>query len=375
MVAPVHAPIRRSDLVSNDVNIALTMFAETLLEQFHGFQDPQVVQLGLQEISGALNFKYPISVGSAAVSQLINGIKYRAVAELMLPIFSDIFADGVHAEVRKLQSDAWTGWGMQPREMAMAARILPERLLATAVEAGEATASVENYVDGDTSSSAIKFFAKNKPVDPLGNSSATYDNLFTGAASGAYPGALPLNLANIDKVWQLSQTIKSQNGVDYRPLEWKWVLVSKSQELLARRLFEDQGNANDYVRDTSGTSTAELMVANTAKKHKIQVIASPYLTVTDTWYPIFATPTLEKAPWVTLVQTPANAVPFAGAIPGSPDGSTDPGFEWIIDDLTSEMYKRGIPGGVPAGHVAIAAKRIVGVALTAPWQMFKCKAA
>lgn len=370
MTAPVHNQILRKDLVSADVNTKLTIFALQLLNSFMGLQDPEVVQLGMSDTTAALNYKMPISVGTPLFQKIINGIKYRRLGELILPVSVADWADGVAAEVKKIQSDDWTGWGMQPAAMAAASKLIAEYALAQAIEAGETTASVENYVDGDTTQTAIKVFAKNKPCDPLGGVSTTYDNLFTGGT------AAPLTMPNIDVIWQAIATQKAQNGRDFRNLKWKYVLVGKDLELKARRYFEDQGDANNFVREQSGSSTADVMVANTAKKYGIKVIASPYLTQAGVWYPIAVTPELDVCPWITLTQIPANQVPLIGNFPEPPAGASplEPGFEWIIDGLDSELYKHGSAGaGLPAGYVAIAAKRSVGVAITTPWAIFKCK--
>lgn len=374
-----HTQVQRKDLVSADVNTRLTLFSMLLTQSWYGLQQHEIVELGLQDSTTALNYKMPIPIGSPFFTQWINGIKYRDVSHLMLAVTVGDWADGVRAEVKKLQSDEWSGyaWGQQPTEMAAASAEIAVRLHALALEAGETTASVENALEGDASTT-IKIFAQNKPVDPQGESSVAYDNLFTGSGTGAMAtaDAAPLTLTNIDRVWHHIRTVKAQNGRDYRDLVWRYVEVPPTMELKARRYFENQGDANAKVIEASGSSTAEVEKPNTARQYGIKVIVNPYLTVADTWYPICVTRTMAKCPWITLTQIPANTVPLVGSFPSPPAGASplDPGFEWIIDGLDSHLYKHGIPGEFPPGYVAIAAKRSVGVAITEPWRIFKCKA-
>jgi hypothetical protein len=356
-----HTTINRSALVSNDVNTALTTFALQLLDAYGGLQDPGLVALGEQDVTSALNYKLPMSVGESAWQKVVNGFKYRQVGELILPVKVNDFQDGVMAEVRKLQSDAWTGWGNQPNKIAIGARVLAERVLAAAIIAGKTTPSVENYIDGDTSVTTVKVFDTAHPCDPFGGVSTTYSNLHT---------ASPLTLANIDTIWQAINTTPAQNGVDYMNLRWTHVAVGKDLESLARRYFEDADGTGTIV-DQSGSSTAQLVKVNTAKRYGIKVIASPYLNEPGVWYPICADD-MGMAPWITLTQIPANPIPFIGNPAQSPDGALSDPFEWTIDDLNSELYKHGNGAGAK-GHVAIAAKRTVGCAITAPWRFHRCE--
>ena len=79
-------------------------------------------------------------------------------------------------------------------------------------------------------------------------------------------------------------------------------------------------------------------------------------------------------PWLELTQVPARQVEFAGAMQPSPRNSNGMGdVQWVIDDYTSEGYKHGTDT-IPQGYVGIKAIKRVGVALTWPFQIFRCKA-
>lgn len=366
-------PFLSSGSASNDVVTALTIFQLAVLNALQGLQSPQLIAMGLQETTAALAYKMPIAVGSSAFQQITGGVRYRKLGELMLPVTVQPFADAVQAEVLKIQANTWTGWGEQPASMAAAAGLIGEVALAAALEGGETAPSVENYLDGDTNNTEIKIFDQDTPCDPLGGSSATKSNLFTstGGADANFAAA-PMTLANIDRVAGAIKSVKAQDGTHYRDLVWVGVVVPNPLEMKAKRYFTNQAEANRMIIEQSGSSTAEVAKPNTARELGIQVWSSPYLTEPDSWYPVCVTRTQKKAPWIELTQVPANAVPFAGSPISALTGMA--GMEWIIDDLTSEGYKHGTRT-ISKGFVGIQALRRVGVGITCPWQLFKCKGA
>lgn len=370
-------------IASPDVITELTAFELGMLKAYMGLQPPQLVQMGLRDTTSALAYKMPVSVGSSLFREATGGAQYRTLGKLVLSVSTSAYEDGVKAEVLDIQSDSWKGWEDQPASMALGANLIGERALVTAIEAGETTASIENYLEGDSYGSSIKFFGQGKAVDPFGNSSAVYSNLFTGAGTSALgnsDAAAPLTLSNVDRVWAHIASVKAQNGTDYQDLTWGAVLVPRALELQARRLFEDQGAANDMLNEnfTDATKTAAagaktFPTPNTAKRYGIKVFSSPYLTDATTWYPIAYTSTQKRAPWVEITQVPAKLVDFAGAMQAGP-GNGPADIQWVIDDYTSEGYKHGTKS-IPKGYVGIKATKRVGVALTWPFQLYKCKAA
>lgn len=369
-----------------DVVVSMTAFILGILNAYQGLQPPVLVQRGERQTTSSLATKYPVEAGSPLFQKVTGGIEYREVANLMLPVTApDPYADAVKALVLRMQSNEWTGWGKQPLMIAEAANLIGEIAIAAAIEAGETTLSADNYLDGDTADQGFRFFQQGRPCDPLGNASGVKSNLFTGsgtASLGNTDSAAPMTLANIDRVWQHIRSVKSQNGKFAMDLRWVATLVHVQDELKARRYFEEQGEANNTVyeptSDTSNGKTAGSDVfpkPNTAKKYKIEVIASPYLTVPGTWYPICQTATIKSYPWLELTQIPKNQVPFAGATQPSPANTNGAGdLIWTLDDMTSEGYKHGTKS-IPKGYVGIQALKRVAVALMWFDQMFKCKAA
>jgi hypothetical protein len=86
---------------------------------------------------------------------------------------------------------------------------------------------------GYTGYDAKAFFATDHPVNPENVAAGTFANLFTGAPSGSYPGALPIDdsvdiddaLVNMAKLQAYVAGIKMPNGEDPRGLRLKGLLV------------------------------------------------------------------------------------------------------------------------------------------------------
>ncbi len=369
-----------------DVVTSMTAYMLGILTAYQGLQPPVLVQRGERQTTSSLVTKYPVEVGSPLFAKVTGGIDYREVANLMLPVTTpDPYADAVKAEVLRMQSNEWTGWGKQPLMVATAANLIGELAICSAIEAGESTVSADNYLDGGTTDQGYRFFQQARPCDPLGNNSGVKSNLFTGGGTGSLgntDAAAPMTLANIDRVWSHIRSVKSQNGKYAADLQWVATLVHVNDELKARRYFEDQGSLNDMVDDNANTDAAKsaatgskaFFTPNTAKKYKIEVIASPYLTVPGTWYPICRTSTISTFPWLELTQVPRRQVEFAGAMQPSPQNNGAGDLQWVIDDFTSEGYKHGTKS-IPKGYVGIQALKRVSAVLMWFDQMFKCKAA
>lgn len=354
-----HAAITPSQLVSADVRTALTEYRYNFEVALGDYQMPEDVALGTQDTSSALVVKYPMPVGDPVFLPLVSDQpNYRNLSEIFLSFSTGVYQDGVKDSATRLRSSEWArrGWGKQPAMHAEALRLLYSRLLATALMAGESTASPEN-VDG---TSTIKFFQTSHPCNPFGGTS-TYDNLFTGG------GALPLSQTSVTTVRKKFRTQKGQNGTDYRNLPLTHVLVGPDLEETALTLFKE-----DMILEASGAGATESrsLRPNPQKKYApVSVLVNPYLTETGVWYPISAG--VMGAPWITLTKIPDNSGRVAG-MPGPALIGAD-GIEWTIDDETSETYKHGSKVG-PKGTVAIAAQVEAGAALTIPWRIFRCKA-
>lgn len=148
------------------------------------------------------------------------------------------------------------------------------------------------------------FFATDHPVNPLASNSATYANLFTGAASGAYPGALPIDdsvtvevaLTNLSKAIAYIKSIKMPNGVDPRFLKPNKIMVPPRMVPRAQQLTNAKFIAQ-AVSGGGGSGDITSIVANWGFQQPIEVqefsanasytVDATGATVTgsdDTWY-------------------------------------------------------------------------------------------
>jgi phage major head subunit gpT-like protein len=86
---------------------------------------------------------------------------------------------------------------------------------------------------GFTGYDGVAFFTSNHPVNPMNTGLGTFQNIFTGGASGSYPGACPIDdavdiddaLVNLSKIYSYLATIKMPNGEDPRFLRPRFLIV------------------------------------------------------------------------------------------------------------------------------------------------------
>lgn len=103
------------------------------------------------------------------------------------------------------------------------------------------------------------YFATDHPVNPFNTAAGTYANLLTGGASGAYPGALPLDvsvstdvaLTNMGKLMSFLATFKMPNGEDPRFLRPKGIICSPA---MFPRLV--QLTSAKFIAQVAGSSAA-----------------------------------------------------------------------------------------------------------------------
>jgi phage major head subunit gpT-like protein len=102
----------------------------------------------------------------------------------------------------------------------------PQRLVADALIGGNTVTTMKAY-DG------LQFFSTAHPNNPSVSAWGTYANLFTGGASGSYPGALPIDngvtvdvaFANLTKLFAYVRGMKSSNGRDPRGLSFAGIVT------------------------------------------------------------------------------------------------------------------------------------------------------
>lgn len=105
----------------------------------------------------------------------------------------------------------------------------PQKQVVHLLKNGHLLEAAGGYTGYDTKA----FFAADHPVNPFDDGAGTYRNIFTGAASGSFPGACPIDdsvdletaLINLGKIFSYISTIKMPNGEDPRFLRPKTLIV------------------------------------------------------------------------------------------------------------------------------------------------------
>ena len=106
------------------------------------------------------------------------------------------------------------------------------------------------------------FFADDHPVNPYMPAAGTFANIFTGAVSGAYPGALPIDesvsaeeaLGNIAKAIAYIATIAMPNGEDPRFLKPGSIFVPPALTARAMQLTNAKFIAQTASAAAAGSS-------------------------------------------------------------------------------------------------------------------------
>jgi len=104
----------------------------------------------------------------------------------------------------------------------------PQKQLVTLMKNGHVTTGV-----GGAAYDGKAFFASDHPVNPANTGLGTFQNLFTGAVSGSYPGAIDITenvtpdaaLKNLGAAFAYIRSIKMPNGIDPRFLRPKVLVV------------------------------------------------------------------------------------------------------------------------------------------------------
>lgn len=133
------------------------------------------------------------------------------------------------------------------------------------------------------------YFSAAHPVNPF-QGSVTYPNLYTGAASGSYPGALPIDdsvtidvaLKNLSIAIASIAAIKMPNGVDPRFLKARQLLVPPRMVFRAQQLTNAKFLAQAVTGGGGGSSDVEAAIANWGMVTPIEV--QEFVGDDTSWY-------------------------------------------------------------------------------------------
>jgi phage major head subunit gpT-like protein len=161
--------------------------------------------------------------------------------------FEDVDGQGI---------DFATHWS---RQMGSYAAYWPQKMTALALLANG------NTYDG------LSFFNQNHKVNPFNVNAGVYANIFTGAAAGIYPGALPIDtsvsvevaIANIAKaIAYISGALKMPNGEDPRFLRVANILIPPTLVARAQQITNAKFIAQLAATGAAGSGDVEAVVRN-----------------------------------------------------------------------------------------------------------------
>lgn len=135
----------------------------------------------------------------------------------------------------------------------------PQKQLVSLIKNGE----VGKGYDGKA------FFASDHPLNPFNDGAGTFANLFTGAASGSFPGACPIDdsvtidvaLQNLAKIVAYIKSIKMPNGEDPRFLRPVELVVPPRMAARAQQLTNAKFIAQ-AAASGGGAADVEAVIAN-----------------------------------------------------------------------------------------------------------------
>jgi len=160
--------------------------------------------------------------------------------------FEDVDGNGI---------DYATHWS---RQMGAYAAYWPQKMLAQQILANGPTYDGQN------------FFSAAHPVNPFNTAAGTFQNIFTGAASGIYPGALPIDssvtvevaVANIAKAIAYIAAIKMPNGEDPRFLRLADIIVPPALAARAQQITNAKFIAQMAGTNAGGSGDVEALIRN-----------------------------------------------------------------------------------------------------------------
>jgi len=147
----------------------------------------------------------------------------------------------------------------------------PQKQVAATLLAGEAAGSLA--YDGEV------FFSAAHPLNQFDAPAGTYANIFTGAAVGAYPGALPIDdsvsldvaMQNIGKALAYIAQIKQPNGADPRNLRARAILHPASLTTRVSQLLGAKFIAQDST-SAGGSADVEAVIARWGMAEPIEAV-------------------------------------------------------------------------------------------------------
>jgi phage major head subunit gpT-like protein len=178
-------------------------------------------------------------------------------------------------------------------QMGFQMAYFPQAATANLILNGESTTSAPAAYDG------LSYFNTAHPVNPFRSSAGTYANLLTGASSGLYPGALPIDesvsldqaFVNLGKARAYIASLKMPNGKTPRFLKIRGLmvppsLVNRAQQLTNARTIAQMAGALSANNFGAGSGDVEAIIRNWnfGQPIEVQEFATGVAADATSWY-------------------------------------------------------------------------------------------
>lgn len=214
----------------------------------------------------------PSSAKKERVSWLLDTARIQRTGKGGNVEFEDIVATTTEVEhlnaaaglkIKKEQFEDVDGNGIDyashwSRQMGAYAAYWPQKMLA------------QQLLANGTTYDGLSFFNAAHPVNPFNLAAGTFQNVFTGGASGIYPGALPIDssvsvdqaVANIAKAIAYIASIKMPNGEDPRFLRLADIIIPPALAARAQQITNAKFIAQVAAANAGGSGDVEAMIRN-----------------------------------------------------------------------------------------------------------------
>lgn len=294
--------------ISGDAQRALEDFSEAFAAAFMlEATEPWSKALGFSNTSRALKTTYPIPVSAAGYHEFKGDLKYRALYEKSLELIPKTWQDGIAELASVVEAPDFIGWASEPQRIAAAAHVLPNEIIAAALEANP------------TSWTGQAFFSSTHPVNVFDTSAGTFSNdlTYAGTDTAQLVAALRASMAGYSALRAPSQRGPSSKRKSLM-MRLTDVLVPPELEQPWKDVLE-----NDQLI-LAVTSTSAFGAVNNRFKGAVNLVVCPELTETDVFY--------------TRAGNKPGVYPWVVQDEGSP--------EEILHDKTSALYKTTLKVGV-----------------------------
>lgn len=210
-------------------------------------------------------------------------LEFEDIVATTTEIESENAAAGLKLKKEQLEDTDGNGVDLAAhwsRQMGAQGAYWPQKLVAKAL------------LSNPTGYDGVSFFNTAHPVNPFDAAAGTYSNVFTGSASGIYPGALPIHnvtvdvaVQNIAKAIAYVASLKMPNGEDPRFLRLAAIFVPPALTARAQQITNAKYIAQAAATG-GGSGDVEAVVRNFGLGQPVECpeLSSAFTNGSDTDY-------------------------------------------------------------------------------------------